>query len=94
MDLALNNQQRLICHKTHQTMIILSNKGLVLVIKEHQNNCYNGRGFAKGPRDRGSISGRVIPKTQKVLLDTSLLNTQHYKVRFKDKVEQSRETSV
>ena len=24
-------------------------------------------------------------------LDTSLLNTQHYKVRIKDKVEQSRE---
>ena len=26
-------------------------------------------------------------------LDTSLLNTQHYKVRFKGKVEQSRERS-
>ena len=32
-------------------------------------------------------------KTQKVVLDTSLLNTQHYKVRFKGKVEQSREKS-
>ena len=35
--------------------------------------------------DCGSISGRVIPKTQKMVLDTSLLNTQHYKVRFNGK---------
>ena len=33
----------------------------------------------------------VIPKTQKMVLDDSLLNTQHYKVRIKGKVEQSRE---
>ena len=32
-----------------------------------------------------------LPKTQKLVLDASLLNTQHYKVRIKDKVEQSRE---
>ena len=37
--------------------------------------------------------GRAIPKTQKMVLDTSLLNTQHYKVRIKGKVEQSRERS-
>ena len=35
----------------------------------------------------------VIPKTLKMELDTTLLNTQHYKVRFKGKVEQSREGS-
>ena len=39
--------------------------------------------------DLGSIPGRVIPKTLKMVLDTTLLNTQHYKVRFKGKVEQS-----
>ena len=49
------------------------------------------RVFANGPGDLGSIPGRVIPKTQKMLLDASLLNTQHYKVRIKGKVEQSRE---
>ena len=49
-----------------------------------------GRVFANDPGDRGSIPGRVMPKTQKMVLDTSLLNTQHYKVRIKDKVEQSR----
>ena len=41
----------------------------------------------------GSIPGRVIPKTLKMELDTTLLNTQHYKVRFKGKVEQSWEWS-
>ena len=49
--------------------------------------------FANGPGDLGSIPGRVIPKTLKMELDTTLLNTQHYKVRFKSKVEQSWEWS-
>ena len=49
------------------------------------------RVFANGPGDLGSIPGRVIPKTQKMVLDASLLNTQHYTVRIKGKVEQSRE---
>ena len=31
----------------------------------------------------GSIPGRVIQKTQKMVLDTSLLTTQHYKVGIK-----------
>ena len=43
--------------------------------------------------ETGSIPGHVIPKTLKMLLDTSLLNTQQYKVRIKGKVEQSRERS-
>ena len=41
--------------------------------------------------DLGSTPGRVIPKTQKILLDNFLLNTQHYKVSIKGNVEQSRE---
>ena len=52
-----------------------------------------GKMFANGPGDRGSIPGRVIPKTKIMVLDTSLLNTQHYKVRIKSKVEQSSERS-
>ena len=51
------------------------------------------RMFSNGTGDRGSIPGRVIPKTQKMALDPSLLNTQHYKVRIKGKVEKSREWS-
>ena len=51
------------------------------------------RVFANGPGDLGSIPGRVIPKTQKMVLDASLLNTQHNKVRINGKVEQSRERS-
>ena len=47
--------------------------------------------FTNGPVDRGSIPGRVIPKTQKMVLDSALLNIQPYKVRIKGKVEQSRE---
>ena len=51
------------------------------------------RVFANGSGDLGSISGRVIPKTQKMVLDAPLLNTLKYKVRIKGKVEQSREMS-
>ena len=40
--------------------------------------------------DRGSISGRVIAKTQKMVFDAGLLSSQHYKVRIKGKVKQSR----
>ena len=51
------------------------------------------RVFANSPGDHCSIPGQVIPKTQKMVLDSALLNTQHYKVRIMDKVEQSREWS-
>ena len=49
--------------------------------------------FANGLGDLGSFPGRAMPKTQKMVLDATLLNTQHYKVRIKGKVEQSRERS-
>ena len=49
------------------------------------------RMFANSPGDLYSIPGRVIPKTLKMVLDATLLNTQHYKARIKGKVEQSRE---
>ena len=48
---------------------------------------------ANGPGDRRSMTGRVIPKIQKMALDAALLNTQNYKVRIKGKVEQSMEWS-
>ena len=40
------------------------------------------RVFANGPGDRGSIPGRVLPKTQKMVLDAAFLNTQLYKVKW------------
>ena len=42
-----------------------------------------GRVFASGTGELGSIPGRVIPKTFKMVLDTAL----QYKVRIKGKVE-------
>ena len=35
------------------------------------------------------VQSRVIPKTKKIVLDAALLNTKHYKVRIKGKLEQS-----
>ena len=49
------------------------------------------RVFGNGPGDLDSIPCRVVPKTQKMVLDASSLNTPHCKVRIKGKVEQSRE---
>ena len=52
-----------------------------------------GRVFANSLENQGSISDQVLPKTEKMVLDASLLNTQHYKVCIKDKMAQSREWS-
>ena len=41
------------------------------------------RVLANSPGDWGSIPGQVISETQKMVLDASLLNTQHYKVSIK-----------
>ena len=50
------------------------------------------RVFANGPGDRSSIPGRVIPKTLKMVHDTSLLTLSN--IRYvSGKVEQSRERS-
>ena len=51
------------------------------------------RVFANDPGELGSVPGWVIPKTQKMVLEAALLNTQLYEVRFKDKVKQSKERS-
>ena len=39
--------------------------------------------FANGPGDLGSITSRVIRKTQKMVFDTNLLNTQYQGSRVK-----------
>ena len=44
-----------------------------------------GRVFANGPGKWASVTGQVIPKSQKMVLDTSLFNTQHYKEWIKGK---------
>ena len=52
------------------------------------------RMISNGLGDRGSFPDRVIPTTQKMVIDVTLLNTQHYKVRVKSKVEQSTERNT
>ena len=49
------------------------------------------RVFANGQGDWGPILGRVMSKTQKMVLDAALQNTQHYKVGIKGKLEQYKE---
>ena len=58
-----------------------------------QLNRLVGRVFANGLGGLGSIPGCVILKTLKMVLDTSLLNTQQYKLCIKGKVDQSKEKS-
>ena len=68
----------------------------VLIYELYYDNnihCLMSRAFVNGPGDLGSIPGWVIQKTPKMVLHAALLNTQHYKVRIKGKVEQSREWS-
>ena len=49
--------------------------------------------LANGPENLGSIQGRIILKTLKIVLDTVLLSNQQYMIRIKGKVGQSRARS-
>ena len=71
----------------------MSQKVVCQLVQLNKNTLYHIDVFANGPEDLGSIPGWVIPKTQKMVFDTTLLNPQHYEVRIKGKVEQSRERS-
>ena len=55
--------------------------------------CYElmSRVLANGPGNQGSVPGRVMPKTQKMILVATLFNSLLYKVRIKSEMEQSRE---
>ena len=53
-----------------------------------------GRVFANGPERLEFNPRSSQTKTQKMVLDNSLPNAQHYKVRIEGKIEQSRERSV
>ena len=64
----------------HYTTITSSVRQVILWIHWHR-----GRVYAHGPGNRGSIPDRVIPKTQKMVLDAYLPNTQHDKARIKGK---------
>ena len=65
-------------------------KMYIIGIVYHQRINIMVRVVTNGLGDQGSIPVRVIPRTQKIVLD-ALLNTQHYKVQIKGKVEQFRE---
>ena len=82
MDLALYNPRWLICHKITNIRKFRADENIIENVFEHVLT----KGFANGPEDQGSIPGQVIPKTQKMGLDASLLNTLHYKLRIKSKV--------
>ena len=47
--------------------------------------CVCGLSIANYPEDLDSIPDQVIPKTQKMVLNATLLETQHYKVRIKSR---------
>ena len=66
-------------------LFLLLSKWYYYINSENSNNLKHL--FDNSQADQGSIPGRVIPKTQRMILDAILVNTQHYKVWIKDKVE-------
>ena len=73
-------------------------RGCVLIFVIHYIYIYlahlsSGESVRKWSGKHGFNPSRMIPKTQKMVLDASLLNTEHYKVRIKGKLEQSGERS-
>ena len=91
MALALNNLKRVDMPLNKETkpnnsytiiwfQVFLTNtNNLYTIIWFDQSIGLAVRVFTNGLGDQGSIIGQVIPKTQKMVLDASLLNTQHYK---------------
>ena len=66
---------------------------MVAITNSNGKSGLMSRVFVNDPEDQGSVAGGVIPKTQKIVLDAALLNTQHYKISVKGKVEQYKEWS-
>ena len=58
-----------------QILLIQINRFIYFLCKVNWSIGLAVRVFANGLGDRGSIPGRVIPKTQKMVLDPSLLNS-------------------
>ena len=68
----------------------------IIKLKKNLNGWFVGqlgRVFANGLGNQDSIPSWVMSKTQKMVFDAALLNTQHYKLQIKSKEEQSREWS-
>ena len=62
-------------------------KNIIALSSFYRAICLMSRVLTNVPGDQG----RIIRKIKKIVLDTAFLNTQHYKVRIKGEVEQSRE---
>ena len=60
-----------------------SNLPYLIAYKMHRLIGQVGRVFANGPGELGLIPSHVIPKTLKMVPDTSLVNTQQHKVCIK-----------
>ena len=80
------------CSHNHQ--VVVGSRGLTISkILDLYLSSFNwfiglvGRVFASGPGDLGSITGRVIPKTLKMVLDTSCLTLSN--IRYISRVKWS-----
>ena len=81
--------EEIYCTQSYQIRIIFKQVYLV----HNRSFKLMSRVFTNGPGDLGSILSRVIPKTQKMGLDATLLSTHQYKVRIKGKIEETLEWS-
>ena len=81
----------------HYKLLQYLNGSIAIIIQPHTQAADINAGIGLMSRvfanSQGSITSRVIPKTQKMVPDTALLSIQHYKVRINGNVERSREWS-
>ena len=94
--LFISEKQSFFSHRNHSEInlriarIVFNSNMVNFIATGHWHNGSSVRQWTGRP---GFNPGWVIPKTLKMVLDASLLNTQHYKVRIKGKVEKSWERS-
>ena len=83
------------CFNIYVHIYIYILKNIVIQSKEFnmKESRQVGRVFTNYLGSLRLILGCVLPKTLRMVLNISLLNTQQYKVHIESKVEQSRERS-
>ena len=96
---SLNQSTSKVCSQGRLSTGVVLMCSLAAHLDSPSNYIYNrpnglaGRVFTNGLGKWATVPSQIMPESQKMVLDASLLNTQHYKIGIKSKVGKSKERS-